>query len=195
MEVVLIRHARTAGNGERRYIGRTDETLSREGVKEAIRSGIFPQVPVVYASPMLRCIQTASIKFPTARIITSNNLREMDFGRFEGKNAAELAHDPGYRLWVGGGCEGQCPGGEGRRSFVIRSCVAFSEIIGENLRLRRRLVIIVAHGGTIMSIMERFARPERQYFGWMVKNCGGVRAQLEEEFWSYRPQLIDVSAI
>lgn len=195
MEVVLLRHAQTSGNLERRYIGRTDEPLCKEGMKEAIRTGIFPQVPLVYSSPMIRCIQTASIKFPSARIITSNNLREMDFGSFEGKTAAEMENDEAYTAWVEGECFGQCPGGEGRMSFVTRSCVAFSEIIGENLRMQRNVVIIVAHGGTIMGIMERFARPGRQYYGWQVKNCSGFRAQLDEDIWAHRPQLVDISRI
>lgn len=195
MEVVLLRHAQTAGNLERRYVGRTDEPLCPEGVKEAIRTGIFPQVPLVYASPMIRCIQTASIKFPSARIITSNNLREMDFGRFEGRTAGEMESDEDYAAWIGGECAGQCPDGENRVSFVTRSCVAFSEIIGENLRMQRNYVVIVAHGGTIMGIMERFARPGRQYFGWQVKNCSGFRAQLDGDIWAYRPQLVDISRI
>ena len=195
MEIVLLRHAQTAGNLERRYIGRTDEPLCTEGKKEAIRTGVFPQVPLVYSSPMIRCIQTATIKFPTARIITSNNLREMDFGIFEGRTADEMADDECYAAWVDGGCVGRCPDGENRRGFVSRSCVAFSEIIGENMRFGRRLVVIVAHGGTIMGIMERFARPGRQYFGWQVKNCSGFRAQLDEDIWAYSPQLVDVTRI
>ena len=195
MEVVLLRHAQTAGNIERRYIGRTDEPLCIEGKREAIRTGIFPQIPLVYSSPMIRCIQTATIKFPIARIITSNNLREMDFGRFEGHTADEMINDEHYSAWVDGGCEGKCPDGESRMSFITRSCVAFSEIIGENLRFGRRFVVIVAHGGTIMGIMERFARPGRQYFGWQVKNCSGFRAQLDEDVWAYRPQLVDISRI
>lgn len=195
MEVILLRHAQTQGNLERRYIGRTDEPLCREGVKEAIKTGIFPQVPLVYASPMIRCIQTASIKFPSARIITSNNLREMDFGRFEGKTADEMKDDLHYTAWVEGECLGECPGGESRMSFVTRSCVAFSEIVGENLRRGHSFVVIVAHGGTIMGIMERFARPGRQYFGWQVKNCSGFRARLDGDNWAHRPQLVDISRI
>ena len=195
MEIVLLRHAQTAGNLERRYIGVTDEPLCTEGKIAAVRSGVFPQVPLVYSSPMIRCVQTATIKFPTARIITSNHLREMDFGEFEGKTADEMIHDEVYQAWVDGGCVGRCPGGENRQQFVSRCCVAFSEIIGENMRFGRRLVVIVAHGGTIMGIMERFARPGRQYFGWQVKNCSGFRAQLDEEIWAYSPQLVDVSRI
>ncbi|NLB29599.1 MAG: histidine phosphatase family protein [Clostridiales bacterium] len=195
MEVVLLRHAQTAGNLERRYIGRTDEPLCPEGVREAIRTGVFPSVPLVHASPMIRCIQTASIKFPSARIVTSNNLREMDFGHFEGRSADEMKDDEDYMAWVEGECLGQCPGGESRISFVTRSCVAFSEIVGESLRMRRNYVVIVAHGGTIMGIMERFARPGRQYFGWQVKNCSGFRAQLDDDIWAHRPQLVDISRI
>lgn len=34
MELYLIRHGKTKGNGEERYIGSTDEPLSAEGRRE-----------------------------------------------------------------------------------------------------------------------------------------------------------------
>ena len=67
-EIILVRHGKTAGNLEGRYIGsRTDEPLCEEGIhalEEKVREGIYPPVDLVYASPMIRCRQTAKILWP-----------------------------------------------------------------------------------------------------------------------------------
>ncbi|MDR0905567.1 MAG: histidine phosphatase family protein [Oscillospiraceae bacterium] len=195
MEVVLIRHAQTQGNLEKRYIGVTDEPLCRAGVKNAVKSGVFPMVPLVYASPKIRAVQTATIKFPNARIVTSTGLREMDFGLFEGRNADEMSEDIQYRAWVAGGCLGNTPQGEGRTGFTRRVCVAFAELIGEAIARGHRYVVVVAHGGTLMAVMERFARPPRGYYDWHAEPAGGFRAFLDEETWGNTPILYNAKEI
>ena len=193
--MILLRHAQTAVNLERRYVGRTDEPLCREGIKAAAKSGIFVSVPLVHASPLIRAVQTATIKFPNARVILNPRLREMDFGDFEMKTADEMEDDPYYRAWVEAGCLGKTPNGEGRADFTRRVCVAFAEIIGEAMARRQRYVAIVAHGGTIMAIMEQFARPPRDYYEWHVPHCGGFRAMLDEETWGNTPILYNAKEI
>jgi alpha-ribazole phosphatase len=169
--------------------------MTRDGELAALKSGVFPAVPLVYASPMLRAVQTAKIKFPSARIVLVRALREMDFGIFEGKSADDMALDRRYRAWVDGDCFGQCPGGEGRIEFSTRVCVAFSEIIGEALERRHRFVVIMAHSGTVMAIMDRFARPHRPYFDWQSQNCGGYRAYLDDATWAHAPILTEYERI
>ena len=68
--ILMIRHGATQGNLEKRYVGSTDEPLipeSRDGLRR-IRAEIrihFPEHDFrVYASPMLRCLETARILFP-----------------------------------------------------------------------------------------------------------------------------------
>jgi alpha-ribazole phosphatase len=195
MEIVLLRHGQTPGSAERRYVGATDEVMDAGGAREAIKSGIFPGVPLIYASPLLRCVQTARIKFPNARIVLCNGLREMNFGLFEGRSAAELEDDKRYRAWVDGDCFGQCPGGEGRIEFSARVCVAFAEIVGETIARRHRYTVVLAHGGTIMAIMERFARPHRPYFSWSAPHCGGFRAVLDEFSWGHAPILTEYEEV
>jgi alpha-ribazole phosphatase len=190
-----LRHAETAGNLERRYIGVTDQPLCEQGIKTAVKSGIIPSAPLVYASTMIRAVQTATIKFPNARIVAVPALREMDFGLFEGRCADELTEDAQYREWVDGECREPCPQGEGMAGFTTRVCVAFSELVGENLARRSAYMIIVAHGGTIMSIMHRFALPRREYFDWSSPHCGGYRAELDDETWPRNPCLTDVHSL
>ena len=92
-EIILVRHGKTAGNLEGRYIGsRTDEPLCEEGIhalEEKVREGTYPPVDLVYASPMIRCRQTAKILWPkftdSSQIQYVQNLQECDFGAFENK--------------------------------------------------------------------------------------------------------------
>ena len=196
MEIFLVRHGQTAGNLAGRYIGRTDEPLCEEGVAYARQTGVFPGIGCVYVSPMRRAGETAAILFPNARYIVCSDLREMDFGDFEGRSADEMADDSAYRTWVDGGCLDACPNGESAAEFSARICSAFDKIVqdavsdGKNKECQKDgRLIIVAHGGTIMALMFKYARPLRNYFDWHVKNIQGWHSYLDENMWDKEPAL------
>ena len=110
MIVELIRHGKTIWHDAKRYQGSSDVPLSEEGKRELCPSPHCPQT--VYITPLCRTRQTAELLFPTARLVIIEDLREMDFGAFEGRSAKEMADDPAYRTWVEGQCRGRCPGGK-----------------------------------------------------------------------------------
>ena len=166
MLTYLIRHGETAWNRERRYQGRTDIPLSDRGRALLGRADFSPER--VYVSPLRRAMETAAVLFPEAEQITVPDFREMDFGAFEGRTADEMAADPAYRSWVEGGCTGRCPGGESLAEFSGRVWVAFVKL----LETEPERLVIVAHGGVQMAILERYARPHRDYFDWHA-SCGG----------------------
>ena len=96
MKIIFIRHGQTKGNEEKRYIGRTDESLSQKGIEE-IKNRLYPGVDTVLVSPMKRCVETAKIIYPDSKYIICNDFRECDFGIFEGKNYDELKNDSDYQ--------------------------------------------------------------------------------------------------
>ena len=110
MKINLIRHGQTAGNLESRYIGTTDEPLCSAGM-EALRSRRYPAHGVLICSPMKRCIQTAQAIYPGVKPTIMHELRECDFGLFEGKNYLELNGDPDYQRWIDSGGNLPFPGG------------------------------------------------------------------------------------
>ena len=164
MKIWLIRHGLTRLGEEKRYQGALDEGLSDHG-RAALRQADFSP-SCVYVSPMLRARETAAILFPGAERIVVPDLREMDFGTFEGRGWWEMEKDAAYRAWVDGGCLGRCPGGEDREGFSRRVCNAMEALLqtGEDL-------VIVAHGGTQMAALERWGKPEREYYRWQT-SCG-----------------------
>ena len=175
MRWILIRHGKTRGNLEKRYIGcRTDEPLTPEGA-EQLRQGQYPPVGRVYASPMRRCLETAEILYPGVPKETVPDLRECDFGDFEGKNYAELNGDPQYQSWIDSGGTKDFPGGEKRDAFIHRSMQGFRAALGD-IEISER-VIILCHGGTIMAIMS--ALTGKDTYDFMVGNLEGYILDLE----------------
>ena len=179
MNWILIRHGMTKGNLERRYIGcRTDESLCPQGIA-ALQGMACPPVTKVFSSPMRRCLETAALIYPGVPVEIIDDLRECDFGDFENLNYAELNGRADYQAWIDSGGEMPFPHGESRAQFAARCADAFQRIPAQPGDCT-----LIAHGGTIMAIMERFARPQGTYFDFQVANgCGFI---LRED-GSYQP--------
>ena len=102
LKLALIRHGKTFGNTQGRYIGTTDEPLCQEGI-DALRekAAEYPAAELVFASPMKRCIQTAEVLYPGMEPYRLPDFRECDFGEFENKNYQELSGSGGRWLFPG----------------------------------------------------------------------------------------------
>lgn len=171
MLVYLLRHGLTEYNAEKRYQGQRDIPLSAKGRAQLRRADIEPKV--VYVSTLQRTQQTARVLFPRAKLVAVDGLKEMNFGSFEGRNYIEMEHDPDYLAWVAANCESQCPDGERRDEFSQRICATFAALVDKALAVREPMLVILAHGGTQMAAMERFALPHRDYYDWCGPNAGG----------------------
>ena len=123
MKIYLLRHGETAYNVDYRYQGVTDIPLSPAGLAALKQADFSPKT--VFVTPLKRTKQTAEILFPTAEYIPVNDLGEMNFGVFEGRNYKEMEHDS------------------------------------------------VAHGGTQMAVMEKYAVPQKNYYEWCAPTAGG----------------------
>jgi len=170
MKITLLRHAKTEGNLQYRYVGITDDSLSQEGINHALSLGPDTSVMKVFTSELQRTQHTAQLLFPQAEIIALSGLNEMDFGSFEGRTAAEMEHESSYRDWIEGKCEGPCPDGEDRDSFTRRCVDTFLKVLANE---EQEESVFVVHGGTIMAIMNTLALPVKSLYEWMPLNCGG----------------------
>lgn len=179
VEIIFIRHGKTRGNGERRYVGRTDEPLSQNGRKEITAlhdSGILPAADRIFVSPMKRCIETAEILYLGQAFYPVDDFREIDFGDYEGKNADELLADPGsgYQAWIDSGGTMPFPHGEARNQFILRCRRGFDEMMDSCEQSLR--VVAVVHGGTIMSILSGLCGGD--YYDYMCRNGEGFRLRV-----------------
>ena len=170
MRILLIRHGVTAGNLEKRYIGRTDEPLCAAGLA-ALKHCSYPSCEILVSSPMKRCLQTAEILFSEQKVCICEDFLECDFGDFEEKNYAELRGNLQYQKWIDSGGTMPFPNGESPTDFRARCCDGFRAIV--NKFSDAESIAFVVHGGTIMAILSQFALPHRDYFDWMTDNAHG----------------------
>ena len=180
MEIVMIRHFMTPGNASRRYIGTTDESL----LPGQTAAFAYPAVEAVAVSPMKRCVETAKIIYPGVKRYVCNELRECDFGIFENKSYEELKEHPDYQRWLLSGGRIPFPKGEGMEEFGERCVKGFEETAERFIREAYMAAAFVVHGGTIMAVLDRFARHEEGFYHWQVKNGQGYRVKLDEKQWS-----------
>ncbi|MCM1329927.1 MAG: histidine phosphatase family protein [Ruminococcus sp.] len=178
MKIIFIRHGKTAGNLEKRYIGRTDETLCTKGIDELL-SRNYPDCEIVFSSGMKRCTDTAKIIYPNKKIIKINDFRECDFGDFEGKNYYDLSGNSDYQKWIDSGGKMTFPNGENPDKFKKR-CISAFEKITEKYE-KYGVISLVVHGGTIMSILEKYAVPKKDYYDYQIKNGDGFITEFDGE--------------
>ena len=177
MLIVLLRHGETAYNAQRRYQGKSDIPLSARGTARLRAADFAPDVVVVTA--LCRTAQTAAAVFPGARQAVEDDLREMDFGDFEGKTYGELKDDPAYRAWLASGGEAACPNGEGKAAFCARVCRAFERLVDEALARGAERLVIVAHGGVIGGLMYRWFPGMPHRFVWTPDPGHGYQITFE----------------
>ena len=153
LKLILVRHGETQGNKLKRYIGkRTDEPLCPEA-GNMLAQLAYPEVQAVYASPMIRCTQTAGILFPGKKLNIIDELAECDFGEFENKNYQELDGNEHYQSWIDSGGLLPFPGGESREEFKRRN------------------------------VMEEYADEDRSFYDWHVQNGKGYEVEIDPELW------------
>ena len=156
LPVYLIRHGRTQGNQERRYVGSTDEGLLPQEYERlgdhfrqlAEEDPTLRECRQIIASPMKRCLETAGILRDAVRfcgkpaseerqscrcgdqpgITVVPDMRECDFGEFEYRTYEDLKDEPAYQTFLDTLGESGFPGGETKAVFCRRCSEAFEMI-------------------------------------------------------------------
>ncbi len=155
--IYLVRHGETEWNTLMKYQGQTDVPLSENGRKQAELIGkrlAGEKIQSIYASDLIRAYETANIIsiHHDLRVKTVRELRELNFGAWEGLTQKELKEIFANETseWWGNPLSTRIPGGETLGEMVERSVRAIKKIVekheGEN-------VLVVTHGGVIRSIV------------------------------------------
>ncbi len=180
MLVTLIRHGKTKGNLENRYVGTTEEGILEEEINyiKSRKLELEKTVMHVYCSPMKRCMETSSLMYPQIAHTICQDLRECDFGKFEYLNYMDLEGNVAYQTWIDSNGTLAFPEGERVASFKKRCIKEFEHILADASKMHYTSVACVVHGGTIMAIMEAFAGSNKSYFDWQVDNLCGYRTEV-----------------
>lgn len=132
----------------------------------------------VYVSPLRRCRETAALLFPGQAAEIVPDLRECDFGAFEGHTYQELKDDPAYQAWLDTAGAAAPPGGESKADMSRRTVSAFRALARESGA--GTSAALVVHGGTIMALLEAL-EPSHQFYAWQPPNGGGFRCRWDGE--------------
>ena len=89
--------------------------------------------------------------------------------------------------------ESSCPDGERKADFSDRICRTFAQLVDKALAAGEQRLVILAHGGTQMAAMERFALPRRDYYDWCGPNAGGY--VLDAKDWTEKRVLYLVKTV
>jgi alpha-ribazole phosphatase len=151
----LLRHGKTDLSGK--FAGSTNVSLNAVG-NEQIRSLrpvlINERFERVFCSPMTRCRVTVRLLDLDAEVSYVEDLREIDFGLWEGKDFSEIEKtDPNrVRAWIADP-DGFCfPEGECRADFILRM-ERFKTMLHS---FQGEKVLVISHGGVIRHLICSF---------------------------------------
>ena len=130
--LILIRHGETDYNAEKKYYGFSDPPLNDIGTWQAERLHErlkTEKIDQVYSSDLKRARHTAGIVFKNNEIKIYSDLREMNFGIFEGLQHYEIMekYSQIYTNWIKNPLNIKIPKGEAFKSFKKRGLGGKSE--------------------------------------------------------------------
>ena len=149
-EIVLVRHGETEWSVSGQHTGSTDIPLTERGRDDARRLGerLAPyEFERVLSSPMSRALETARLAGMPEPIELRDELREWEYGEYEGRTTKEIrAQRPDWLLWRDG-----APGGEQAAEVGRR----VDRVIAE-LRRAEADVAVFAHGHVLRVLAARW---------------------------------------
>ena len=150
----LIRHGLTQGNLDGRYIGSgTDLPLCAEGRAQLEELTIL------------------------------QDLREMNFGKFENRPITELVKDPEFAQWMDPTSRTNPDGAEDRKAFYDRTNVMLMKLFEYQPRTHTEEAACITHGGVIMNMMANHVLPQHKPEEWMTDPGCGYSLRLDAEMW------------
>jgi probable phosphoglycerate mutase len=154
-ELMLMRHGETEWSVNGRHTGSTDLPLTDRGYEEALK--MKPHIreheyDLVLCSPLQRARETCESVGLGDRAQIREELREWDYGDYEGLTSPEIhERDPDWSLWRDG-----CPGGESPAAVSMRCDRMIEELIA-HADAGGGDAIIFAHGHILRAFGARWS--------------------------------------
>jgi broad specificity phosphatase PhoE len=152
MRILLLRHAETDWNRERRFQGWRDVPLSatgREQAESAARLLAATRIEAVWSSPLARARDTAAIIAAPHRLAVqeSDAFREMGFGEWEGLTRDEVRErfPDAHRAWAETPHEAAWPGAEPLAMVRARALAGLEALRAAHTG---QTICLVSHGIT-----------------------------------------------
>lgn len=153
--LILIRHGQPVTPSPGAFLGSTDAPLTNLGRLQAGK--LAARMSVAHGarclcSPLTRAQDTA--RMAGLEVTTDADLREIDFGRWEGLTFEEIqsAEPDAVGGWAQGDPDFRFPGGDSLGEFLARIRAVAARISGDDAET----VIAFAHGGVIRALICHF---------------------------------------
>jgi alpha-ribazole phosphatase len=176
--VWLIRHGEPAAEARHRCYGSLDVGLSQKGQEQMEHVAAYLKsepVACVYSSPRSRAQQGArtlasSVSRPVEVI---EDLREIDFGDFEGLSYDEIAvrYPDLYRKWMKEPTEVMFPNGESFPEMRTRVLKAFEAIQHTH---DGQTIAIVSHGGVNRIVLAEALQIPDKFIFRLAQDYGAI---------------------
>jgi len=175
----LIRHAE-AESGEDIFTGSNDPPLTSEGIRQALHTGhqyITCNINTIFTSPLGRAEKTAMIIHdftPTADFTIDNNLREMDFGNWEGLKRSEIKENfsESYESWNKDPFNNPPEGSEHPEEVLKRLQRFLNELEYKYSTSKGIQVIVVMHKTAIRLLLSHINKePLKDFRKRKIENC------------------------
>jgi probable phosphoglycerate mutase len=172
-EVWLVRHAETEWSVNGRHTGRTDIPLTSAG--EAAARALAPRLVAhrfarVLVSPLGRAQATAELAGVGGAAEVREELREWDYGDYEGITTPDIRRDrPEWWLWRDG-----APGGESPADVAARCDRLVAELAESAGQDGDGDVLCVAHGHVLRALGARWLEQPVELGGHLVLSTGSV---------------------
>lgn len=148
----LVRHGETEWSRSGRHTGRTDVPLTDTGREQARLLGqrlAGHAFDLVFTSPLSRAAETARLAGITPEPVTDDDLREWDYGAFEGRTTADIRQElPGWTIWKGPWRGGETVDDIGARADRVVARLRALEAGGD--------VAVFAHGHLLRVLAARW---------------------------------------
>jgi alpha-ribazole phosphatase len=173
--LALVRHAEPEETAHGRCYGSLDVGLSQAGREHAARLAVELaglDYDAVVTSPRTRARETAE-PLAAARgldVTVADDLREIDFGSFEGRTYAEIEQSEPelFRAWMETPTAVRFPGGESYGDLRVRALRALDAV-----RAAHESAVVVTHGGVIRAGVAGWLElPDHAIFRLDQSYCG-----------------------
>jgi alpha-ribazole phosphatase len=175
--VALFRHGLTEENKRKAYLGWNDSPLC----PESTRSSSKCDYDCYFSSDLPRCISTANILFPNKELHLLSHLREMNFGKWEGKTYEDLKEVSLYQRWLSDPISHSPPEGESFLEFTRRVSFGWEKITEHILSQNIQRCAMITHGGVIRYLLSEFAPQHKDFWKWQVPHHRGYELVFEKE--------------
>ena len=166
--IVLVRHGPTEWSVSGRHTGTTDLPLTEDGreAAERLRERLARyDFALVLSSPLARARETAELAGLGDRAQPDEDLREYDYGDYEGLTTDEIREGrPGWYLWSDGAPGGETPDQVGERAdrAIARALQADGD------------VAMFAHGHVLRTLGARWIELPAAHAGHLALGTAAV---------------------